>query len=318
MGDIILRYFKYLSNSAFKLHTDSVFNEKKHSFEINLSKSSSKVYSDYQELINYVCLAFLNSILIKEPSRNDSLDLSNKLNEFQKQKGKLSSSSNAFPALQLVSNVIQNKSFYDIIVKSKVLDAANTNKHAFKQIDFNKDIVQKAILGYNKMIEVLSTDVQSIITRKCILQTSVVNKNITKVEINTSVNLLTDKINKNIDIVSELIKQIDEYNDVKSILKVMKQVNDFRGMIARHQELTGQNYNNKGITIYFIDKTLKRLKIKKAELNIIKSNLHNQALSKKYSKTKKDSTNTTNDKNSRKEYSLIQTLKNIIRYKRTK
>lgn len=66
----------------------------------------------------------------------------------------------------------------------------------------------------------------------------------------------------------------------KSILKVMKQVNDFRGMIARYQELTGQNYNNKGITIYSIDKTLKRLKRKKAELNIIKSNLHNQTLKK--------------------------------------
>jgi len=277
-----LRYYKYLSNSQFKLHTDPIFNHKKQSFEANLFMKSSKVYSDYQELINYVNLVFLSSIMIKEPSKYESPNLIQKLKEFQIQKGKLSSSSNAFPALELVANLVQNKVFYEIIKKSKVLDAANTNKHSLKQIDFNEDIVIKAIQGYNNLIEVLSLDSRSIVTKKCLINSNLKVEKAKIVIKESSSHLLLKKINSNIEIVSDIVENIERYNDVKDILRAMKQINDFRGIITRHQELTGQVFNNKNISVFSIDQSLKKLKNRKAKLKTEISKKYNQTLSTTY------------------------------------
>lgn len=289
MSSKSLRNFKFNSSAKFKLELDETFLQKRNMLLIHYHQKSDFIYSSFQEFLNFVCLFFLQTITIFDPSPQDTPSRRNILLGFQVQLGKLVGSSNAYPALKLISDLINEHSALNSITNSLILDAANKNKHQFKTVPFDLKIITSGIDGYNQFIDLLSYITYSPITKNCSIDLSLTpsitkKKPKQKIQITTDLADLERRIQLRKPLLRDAIKRMHTYENVKDIIAAMKQINDFRGLIARYQEVSGKIYHDQVITLHSLNSMIQKLKKQKADIRIRESEEYNKRLSLKYQK----------------------------------
>lgn len=159
----------YYKDYVVKIFSNQSFKTKKQNLLNSAKNIQSSFYSDFQILLNHICLSFLKSIIINKKFKK-SIDLhfypnTNKSCTFY---------------LRQICILINRRDIFDRFEESEFNNNANIQKHTLNFMPYKTDNAVLMLNAYNDLIKVLSLSPKSIVTKECLLEKAeiIFNENI--------------------------------------------------------------------------------------------------------------------------------------------